>query len=447
MSKKWGPPQRKLRLEYDYILIDSRTGLSDTSGICTVQMPDELVVCFTLNQQSVRGAAAVAESAWTQRLKPSGEPGLKIWPVPMRVELGEKDRLARAREFARQTFEFYAGHLRSERSRYWEEIEVLYEPFYAYEEVLAPFAERHRTRATLLRSMETLATRLAGSPVEVVTIPDESRLEVLKSFAWSKEDSRTGRGTIVVSALALEPDLKKRIIDALEQRYPGSIDDGGQYDSLLPGDDYSEAAEARVRNASVAVIVIGSYLFKNAEALRLVQEEVRALKGMGVPTIPLVDKNAIWPHAGLLPELENTYPAFVSAHQSLPESVFAKIDRVWGAGRPAPDMDSLKPGKGSSGKDGRKLTATVVPVSSDWFDVKLSVERTNGSELSGFVQFQLDPAFVRPVEAVPVRDGKAVLQFGTWGAFTVSAVADDGRTRLELNLASLPDAPERFRKG
>ena len=33
--KKW------MREEYDYVLIDSRTGISDTSGICTVQMPDD----------------------------------------------------------------------------------------------------------------------------------------------------------------------------------------------------------------------------------------------------------------------------------------------------------------------------------------------------------------------------------------------------------------------
>ena len=33
--------KQKLREEYDFILIDSRTGISDTSGICTVQMPDD----------------------------------------------------------------------------------------------------------------------------------------------------------------------------------------------------------------------------------------------------------------------------------------------------------------------------------------------------------------------------------------------------------------------
>ena len=49
--------KERMREEYDYILIDSRTGVSDASGICTVQMPDLLVVCFTLNHQSIEGAA------------------------------------------------------------------------------------------------------------------------------------------------------------------------------------------------------------------------------------------------------------------------------------------------------------------------------------------------------------------------------------------------------
>ena len=81
--------KERLRTEYDFILIDSRTGLSDTAGICTVQMPDDLFVCFTLNQQSIYGAAAVAQSALSQRRRPDGSPSLNVWPVPTRVELAE----------------------------------------------------------------------------------------------------------------------------------------------------------------------------------------------------------------------------------------------------------------------------------------------------------------------------------------------------------------------
>lgn len=49
-----------MRRNYDYVLIDSRTGFGDTSGITTMMLPDVLVNCFTLNTQSVDGGADIA---------------------------------------------------------------------------------------------------------------------------------------------------------------------------------------------------------------------------------------------------------------------------------------------------------------------------------------------------------------------------------------------------
>ena len=43
------------RTDYDVVLIDSRTGLSDTGGICTIQLPDVVVAMFTANHQSLYG--------------------------------------------------------------------------------------------------------------------------------------------------------------------------------------------------------------------------------------------------------------------------------------------------------------------------------------------------------------------------------------------------------
>lgn len=41
----------------DYVLIDSRTGHTDTSGICTRQLPDSVVFLFFPNEQNLRGLA------------------------------------------------------------------------------------------------------------------------------------------------------------------------------------------------------------------------------------------------------------------------------------------------------------------------------------------------------------------------------------------------------
>src|SRR5206468_5357123 len=156
----------QLREHYDYILIDSRTGLSDTSGICTVQMPDELVVCFTLNRQSIFGAAAIAVSADVQRRRADGTQGLRIWPVPTRVELAEKDRLEAARLLAREKFARCLWHVpATKRTEYWGSIEVLYFPYYAYDEVLATIADTPHS-ASLLKSIERMADYLTGGEIQ-----------------------------------------------------------------------------------------------------------------------------------------------------------------------------------------------------------------------------------------------------------------------------------------
>ena len=43
----------------DYVLIDSRTGHTDTSGICTRQLPDSVAIFFFPNEQNLRGLTEV----------------------------------------------------------------------------------------------------------------------------------------------------------------------------------------------------------------------------------------------------------------------------------------------------------------------------------------------------------------------------------------------------
>lgn len=101
-----------LRPRYDFVFIDSRTGLSDTSGICTAQLPDTLVCLFTYNVQSIEGAARVLRSARAERAKliaagtssrHSGatlRTAVRVIPVPSRAELGDTVRLSQMRKFA-----------------------------------------------------------------------------------------------------------------------------------------------------------------------------------------------------------------------------------------------------------------------------------------------------------------------------------------------------------
>jgi MinD-like ATPase involved in chromosome partitioning or flagellar assembly len=52
---------------YDYVLIDSRAGLTDTGGICMVQMPHMLVLVFGTNEQSLDGGLRAVAAAQEER--------------------------------------------------------------------------------------------------------------------------------------------------------------------------------------------------------------------------------------------------------------------------------------------------------------------------------------------------------------------------------------------
>ncbi|MGX1368905.1 tetratricopeptide (TPR) repeat protein [Streptomyces canus] len=168
-----------MRGNYDYALIDSRTGWSDTSGITTVIMPDILVNCFTLNTQSVDGSASVA--ADVRRAAPH----VRIFPVPMRVEDAEQEKLAISRGHARQRFqEFLKDTPRAaDPDGYWGSVEIPYKPFYAYEEVLATVADTPRQPASLLGAYERLTSVITDGQVTTLRPVDEPvRRQLLARF-------------------------------------------------------------------------------------------------------------------------------------------------------------------------------------------------------------------------------------------------------------------------
>jgi MinD-like ATPase involved in chromosome partitioning or flagellar assembly len=162
--------------EYEYVLIDSRTGVSDYAGICTVVMPDALVVCFTMNAQSVDGAAAVVQNVIQQR---SGQ-RLEVFPVPMRVEYGEKELLERARTAARERF----AHLAVVHDvDYWGRVEFLYVPYYAFHEMLAAFADTPFSTSSVLSAAVNLTAHLTqGAVTAVPELPRAMREEVLRAY-------------------------------------------------------------------------------------------------------------------------------------------------------------------------------------------------------------------------------------------------------------------------
>ena len=54
----------------DYVLIDSRTGHTDTGGICTRQLPDAVAILFFPNEQNLRGLTKVVKDIRAEAAEP-----------------------------------------------------------------------------------------------------------------------------------------------------------------------------------------------------------------------------------------------------------------------------------------------------------------------------------------------------------------------------------------
>lgn len=113
-------------------------------------------------------------------------------------------------------------------------------------------------------------------------------------------------------------------------------------------------------------------------------------------------------------------------------------------------IDPEDPQKGMWGglakANGRAVTAKVSEIEPDWFETTITVRSTDSRRpLSGEVIFHLHPTIIPSVQSARAKAGSATLKVESYGAYTVGVEADKGKTRLELDLAEIKDAPLMFR--
>ena len=459
--------KQQLRLEYDYILIDSRTGLSDTAGICTVQMPDELMVCFTLNRQSIFGAAATAESAARQRRKPTGEPGLRIWPIASRVEWSEKERLDRARVMARDCFANQPWHLtRQQREVYWSRAEVPYFPYYAYEEILAAIADRSGQRNTLLECVDVVLGEITNAAFPRLLPSTDRKSEADRHRLFVKYGERYYGISRPLNNGASNPTIfirysRTESVEYIQNLYSVLSREMPRIRVVVPDTEnvkiLTTATDVRLAEAQVVVVVLGrksivdsEFQYKIREALLYGKQIVSVfvdgitsteiIEHLGNVGIGLFLKDGVYVNANFWPE--DVTKLVLAVKRSL--EVLQPI-HYWDSTLNREDLQKGQWG-GKPESNGRRLTADIKALSETWYRIVLAVQSKDGSSLEKDVNFHLHPTFGSRINCVKPVDGKATLEIHAWGAFTVGAETDDGKTRLELDLAELESAPKSFRE-
>jgi len=76
--------------DYDYVFIDSRTGISDYSGICNIQLPELTILMMTPNEQNFAGCSRIAKQIIESDYVKNKYRNPWIMPILSRLDLNNK---------------------------------------------------------------------------------------------------------------------------------------------------------------------------------------------------------------------------------------------------------------------------------------------------------------------------------------------------------------------
>lgn len=170
---------------YDFILIDSRTGLSDMGGICTIYLPDILVFLFTTNDVSLSGCIDVVERVKKARdLLPFDRDLLITLPLPSRDESRTENKLAQEwhKKFSYKLDTYYKDWLPQEvnSSDVIDLLRIPYIPIWSFGDKL-PVIEDGTTKIDSIGFIYELAAKLILNEFEWYkiheTVQSEERIK------------------------------------------------------------------------------------------------------------------------------------------------------------------------------------------------------------------------------------------------------------------------------
>jgi hypothetical protein len=239
---------------FDIVLIDSRTGITDSGGVFTIQMPDILVLVANPSHQSIGGIREVAERAQAARQKlPYDRMPLSILPVLSRLDT--RAEYEQAREwldiFAEETKGFYEDWLPKPFTprQIIEQTKLPYVAYFGFGEKLPVLIEGTSDPEGLGFAYESLAALLAKDLAGA-----EQIIEKRDTYVTS-EPSRYNYDIFIWTSPGLE-DWGTSLGSLLKLQSP-TLRVFSDLEDLLPGEHWPTVANEIIQTIRMAIIVIG----------------------------------------------------------------------------------------------------------------------------------------------------------------------------------------------
>jgi len=152
---------------YDYVLVDSRTGITEIGGICTIQLPDTVVMLFTATDQGFEGvldimkrASAAQQKLTYDRLK------LIFLPIPSKFDSNPEFKLSQEwmERFANELEPAYNDWLPSSQNRkdFLNLTKIPYMSYFSFGEKLPVIEQGVKDPSGLGYAYESLAALIGN---------------------------------------------------------------------------------------------------------------------------------------------------------------------------------------------------------------------------------------------------------------------------------------------
>ena len=154
----------------DFVLVDSRTGMTDVASVCTFQLPDVVVALFALHRQGIEGVHQVAQAIERARKLADDGRRRELLLVPARVdetgEIEKRDKWVREAQLRMRDIDAkLLGELRQR---------IPYEPRVAFgEEIVVGLAPSLLSEAYEHLTEQILALAEHGESVEEARAPEQ----------------------------------------------------------------------------------------------------------------------------------------------------------------------------------------------------------------------------------------------------------------------------------
>ena len=160
---------------YDAILVDSRTGVTEMGGICAYQLADVIVVLCAPNLQNLEGTQAMVRHFLSPQVRAvRHDRPVEVLIVPARVDQEDTNLRRIFEQRFEERFDSYVPTALADQGlRFWD-MQIPYEPRYAFDEQVVTDPNRAEERRGLAASYAKLLQGIT------LVAPEQSALATLR---------------------------------------------------------------------------------------------------------------------------------------------------------------------------------------------------------------------------------------------------------------------------